>query len=83
MIGLMGFPYDYGSIMHYGTDYFSKNGKPTLLPKVSGAQIGNRNGLSFQDSREIIAVYSKSSKSRFIAPPLIFQVALFLVMIMA
>ena len=32
----MGTPYDYGSIMHYGAAYFSKNGKPTIIPKKAG-----------------------------------------------
>lgn len=47
--------------MHYGTDYFSKNYKPTIVPKQSGASIGNRNGLSLQDAYEVIAVYGTKS----------------------
>ena len=28
-----GFKYDYYSIMHYGRDYYSKNGGDTIVPK--------------------------------------------------
>ena len=40
--------YDYGSIMHYGTHYWSKNGLPTI-EVLSGQTIGNRTVLSTGD----------------------------------
>jgi hypothetical protein len=53
----MGFPYDYNSLLHYGTDYFTVNGKPTLVPKDSSAKIGQRNVLSATDILEVRRYY--------------------------
>ncbi|KAF0290233.1 Blastula protease 10 [Amphibalanus amphitrite] len=46
-----GVPYDLGSVMHYGSTYFSSNGGPTILtrnPTLQGL-IGQRDRPSFRD----------------------------------
>ncbi len=50
--------YDYDSIMHYSAYAFSKNGKPTLVPRMPGIQIGQRTHLSAGDIASINALYS-------------------------
>jgi hypothetical protein len=43
--------YDYGSIMHYPRNAFTKDGQDTITPNDPNAQIGQRNGLSERRSR--------------------------------
>jgi len=62
-IDLQGTPYDYGSIMHYGQFYFTKNGKPTIVPRKPGVAIGNRKALSPIDIEEMKRLYSCSGAS--------------------
>ena len=62
-VGSMGYAYDFWSIMHYGSDFFSKNKKPTI--KVQKAYrniypkptIGQRERLSFLDIAQVRAMY--------------------------
>ncbi|MCH9689854.1 MAG: M12 family metallopeptidase [Gammaproteobacteria bacterium] len=49
--------YDYDSIMHYSESAFSKNGKATLVPRVSGFKIGQRTHLSAGDIAAVNALY--------------------------
>lgn len=48
--------YDYGSIMHYPRNAFSKNGSDTIVPKT-GASIGQRTGLSNGDVAAVHEMY--------------------------
>jgi hypothetical protein len=50
--------YDYDSIMHYPTDAFSSNQKPTILVKKTGQPIGQRKGLSWGDVEAIKKMYA-------------------------
>jgi len=54
-----GTPYDYYSVMHYGPNFYSKNKKPTMVPKTSSYKkvIGNRVALSLGDAKRLNAMY--------------------------
>ena len=50
--------YDYGSVMHYGAFFFTKNaGEETIHPKEEGAEIGQRIGLSELDIEQALRLY--------------------------
>ncbi len=58
------FNYDFGSIMHYPSKAFSKNGLPTIEPLYSlppGVQMGQREALSTSDIGGIRKLYLKST----------------------
>ncbi|XP_076066921.1 blastula protease 10-like [Oratosquilla oratoria] len=52
-------PYDYTSVMHYGSKFFSINGEFTLMTKDPFRQdlLGNRKGLSFRDIKMANIMY--------------------------
>ncbi len=56
--------YDYDSVMHYGSHFFSGTGEPTLLPRngVAANRIGQRQSLSTGDIRAINEIYSSDSR---------------------
>ncbi|XP_020619036.1 zinc metalloproteinase nas-15-like isoform X1 [Orbicella faveolata] len=56
-IDSLGTRYDYGSLMHYRSTAFSKNGRPTIVPKRSGVTIGQRLGLSSIDAQQANLLY--------------------------
>ncbi len=61
-------PYDYGSIMHYERNAFTKNGQPTITPtNPATAQIGQRVALSQGDLGAVASMYG--------SPPVTFKKA--------
>jgi hypothetical protein len=62
--------YDYGSIMHYPRDAFTKNGQDTITPTDPNAQIGQRNGLSAGDIAGVRAMYPGCAVKQPWAEPL-------------
>ena len=51
-------PYDYGSVMHYGTHAFARGYGPTISPRnASAVIIGQRHGLSPLDIEKINRLY--------------------------
>ncbi|KAG8309063.1 hypothetical protein J6590_095018 [Homalodisca vitripennis] len=56
-----GVPYDYNSIMHYGTHAFSRNREPTITPLKEGVEIGVRKNLSRGDVAKINIMYNCNS----------------------
>lgn len=66
---IMGEPYDYGSVMHYGYYYFSLDPKiPTIVKLMPGGpRIGQRRGFSDLDLRKINKFYKcKNYTSKYI-----------------
>ncbi|XP_065205602.1 zinc metalloproteinase nas-13-like isoform X2 [Planococcus citri] len=59
-----GIGYDYRSVMHYSGNAFSRNGLPTIEPKVRGTVLGQRDGLSKKDVQKIQKMYKCNKKKR-------------------
>ncbi|CEF71405.1 Astacin-like metalloendopeptidase [Strongyloides ratti] len=58
MIDHLDTKYDYGSVMHYASTAFSKNGKITIEPRKKGVEIGQRVGFSPLDLYKINKLYN-------------------------
>ncbi|XP_074600489.1 uncharacterized protein LOC141854624 [Brevipalpus obovatus] len=56
-VDALGEPYDYKSVLHYGSTAFTNGNGPTIEPKESGAQIGQRVGFSDIDLNKINKLY--------------------------
>lgn len=63
-IDTLGTRYDYGSLMHYKSTAFTKNGRPTIVPKRSGVSIGQRTGLSSIDAQQANLLYKAQCAQR-------------------
>nr|XP_040234261.2 seminal metalloprotease 1-like [Anopheles coluzzii] len=55
--------YDYGSVMHYSSTAFSKNGEKTIVPKDPNATIGQRVGMSERDISKLNHMYKCLNKN--------------------
>jgi hypothetical protein len=62
-------PYDYGSIMHYPGYAGSKSGRPTIVPRVPSARIGQRENLSPLDRAGIETLYRRDARAPSAPPP--------------
>lgn len=57
-----GFPYDYGSVMHYSRKAFGNHGNETISPIDPATHIGQRNNLSEIDLGKLIKMYKCDEK---------------------
>lgn len=57
---MFGVQYDYGSVLHYSPNAFSRNGQPTISAKVSSgnSRMGQRENFSEGDLQKINAMYN-------------------------
>ncbi|XP_051269261.1 astacin-like metalloendopeptidase isoform X2 [Dicentrarchus labrax] len=50
--------YDIGSIMHYGSEFFSANGLPTIISKSDVKDMGQRNKMTATDIEKVRHLYN-------------------------
>jgi Astacin (Peptidase family M12A) len=68
--------YDFGSIMHYPSTAFSKDGQPTIVA-LGGQAIGQRTGLSQGDIAAVRAMYAGATRRRAWGDPSAYYTPLF------
>ncbi|XP_059214206.1 astacin-like metalloendopeptidase [Centropristis striata] len=51
-------PYDVASIMHYGQEFFSMNGLPTIISNTEAESMGQRENLTQTDVQRVRLLYS-------------------------
>ena len=56
--------YDYASVMHYDAYAFSRNGRPTILVRQRGVEIGYPNQLSAGDLSTLASMYAAPAPSQ-------------------
>ncbi|CAF3732021.1 unnamed protein product [Rotaria sordida] len=61
-------PYDYRSLMHYGSTAFAINDSPTIEPIQSGVTIGQRNNLSAIDIQAVRLFYNCTASGITLPP---------------
>lgn len=64
-IDSLGTPYDHNSVMHYKSNAFSINGRPTITRKDGSTNLGNDYGLSSTDAKQINLLYMRQCGGRF------------------
>ena len=66
-----GEPYDYDSVMHYGSRAFSMNGRVTIAAKGNPSrQLGQRRGFSAIDKKQLNKLYKcKGTGGGKVKPP--------------
>ena len=59
--------YDFNSIMHFDSHMFSRNGRPTIIPKVTGIKLAKNRVPTGLDYLHITLLYCDGKDSHFIA----------------